>query len=109
MNMNQIQQLAIVLAGLFALPFVIKLLKLLYLFPLSLYIAATKMFFPDWSMENRLLCIVICAVCVLYFVLAWALRFRRRKQVKQQALEDLLSRARPFRPEMADSHWYENY
>ena len=109
MNMNQIQQLAIVLAGLFALPFVIKLLKLLYLFPLSLYIAATKLFFPDWSMENRLLCIVICAVCVLYFVFAWVLKFRHRKQLKQQALEDLLARAKPLRPEMADPYWYEQH
>ena len=107
--MNQIQQLAIVLAGLFALPFVIKLLKLVYLFPLSLYLVATKMFFPNWSMENRTLCIAVCAACVAYFVLAWVLRFKRRKQVKQQALEDLLARARPFIPEMADSHWYENY
>ena len=107
--MNQIQQLAIVLAGLFALPFVIKLLKLVYLFPLSLYLVATKMFFPNWSMENRTLCIAVCAACVAYFVLAWVLRFKRRKQVKQQALEDFLARARPFIPEMADSHWYENY
>ena len=109
MNMNQLQQLAIVLAGLFALPFVIKLLKLLYLFPLSLYLVSTKLLFPNWSMENRLLCVVICAACVLYFVFAWVMRFRRRKQAKQQALEDLLARARPFRPEMADPHWYENY
>ena len=107
--MNQLQQLAIVLAGLFALPFVIKLLKLVYLFPLSLYLVSTRLFFPNWSMENRMLCIAICAVCISYFVLAWALRFRRRKQAKQQALEGLLARARPFRPEMADSHWYENY
>ena len=108
MNMNQIQQLAIVLAGLFALPLVIKLLKLVYLFPLSLYLVATKMFFPNWSMENRTLCIAVCAAFVAYFVLAWVLRFKRRKQVKQQALEDLLARARPFRPEMADTNWYEN-
>lgn len=106
--MNQIQQLAIVLAGLFALPFVIKLLKLLYLFPLSLYIAATKLFFPDWSIENRLLCVAVCAACIAYFVLSWVMRFRRRKQVKQQALEDFLARAKPLRPEMADTYWYEN-
>ena len=109
MNMNQIQQLAIVLAGLFALPLVIKLLKLVYLFPLSLYLVSTKLFFPNWYADNKLVCTIICAVCISYFVLAWALRFRRRKQEKQQALEDLLARARPFRPEMADSHWYENY
>ncbi|MBQ7895010.1 MAG: hypothetical protein IJ364_00440 [Oscillospiraceae bacterium] len=107
--MNQIQQLAIVLAGLFALPFVIKLLKLVYLFPLSLYFVATRLFFPNWYLDNRLVCAAIGAVCVLYFVLAWVLRFRRRKQSKQQALEDLLARAKPFRPEMADPHWYENY
>ena len=106
--MNQIQQLAIVLAGLFALPFVIKLLKFLYLFPLSLYIAATKLFFPDWSIENRLLCVAVCAACIAYFVLSWVMRFRRRKQVKQQALEDFLARAKPLRPEMADPYWYEN-
>ena len=108
MNMNQIQQLAIVLAGLFALPLVIKLLKLVYLFPLSLYLVSTKLFFPDWSMENRTLCIAVCAACIAYFVLSWVMRFRRRKQLKQQALEDLLARAKPLRPEMADSHWYEN-
>ena len=107
--MNQVQQLAIVLAGLFALPFVIKLLKLVYLFPLSLYLVSTKLFFPNWSMENRTLCIAVCAACIAYFVLAWGLKFRHRKQIKQQALEDLLARARPFRPEMADSHWYERY
>lgn len=109
MNMNQIQQLAIVLTGLFALPFVIKLLKLVYLFPLSLYLVSTKLFFPDWHADNKLLCAAICALCVLYFVLAWVLRFRRRKQAKQQTLEDLLARARPFRPEMADPYWYEHY
>lgn len=107
--MNQLQQLAIVLAGLFALPFVIKLLKLIYLFPLSLYIVATKLFFPNWSMENRTLCIAVCTVCVAYFVLAWLLRFRRRKQAKQQAIEDFLARAKPLRPEMADPYWYEHY
>ena len=107
--MNQLQQLAIVLAGLFALPFVIKLLKLVYLFPLSLYLVSTRLFFPDWHADNKLLCAAICALCVLYFVLAWALRFRRRKQVKQQALEDFLARAKPLRPEMADPYWYEHY
>lgn len=106
--MNQLQQLAIVLAGLFALPFVIKLLKLLYLFPLSLYIASTRLFFPDWSMENRLICAAALALCIAYFVLAWGLRLRRRRQEKQQALDNLLARARPFRPEMADPYWYEN-
>ena len=107
--MNQLQQLAIVLAGLFALPFVTKLLKLVYLFPLSLYLVSTKLFFPKWSMENRMLCAAICAVCIAYFVLAWVLRIKQRRRIKQQALDDLLARARPFRPEMADSHWYENY
>ena len=108
MNMNQIQQLAIVLAGLFALPFVIKLLKLVYLFPLSLYLVSTKLFFPDWSMENRTLCIAVCAACVAYFVLSWVMRFRCRKQLNHEALEELLARARPFRPEMSDPNWYEN-
>lgn len=108
MNMNQIQQLAIVLAGLFALPLVIKLLKLVYLFPLSLYLVSTKLFFPDWSMENRTLCIAVCAACIAYFVLSWVMRFRRRKQLKHESLEDLLARARPIRPEMADPYWYEN-
>ena len=107
--MNQLQQLAIVLTGLFALPLVIKLLKLVYLFPLSLYLVSTGLFFPDWHADNKLLCAAICALCVLYFVLAWALRFRRRKQVKQQALEDFLARAKPLRPEMADPYWYEHY
>jgi len=106
--MNQIQQLAIVLAGLFALPLVIKLLKLVYLFPLSLYLVSTKLFSPDWSMENRTLCIAVCTACVAYFVLSWVMRFRRRKQLKHEALEDLLARARPLRPEMAEPYWYEN-
>ena len=109
MNMNQLQQLAIVLAGLFALPFVIKLLKLVHLFPLSLYLVSTNLFFPDWSMENRALCIAVCAACIAYFVLAWVLKFKRRKQLKQQALDELLARAKPLRPEMADPRWFENY
>ena len=108
MNMNQIQQLLIVLAGLMALPFVVKLLKLVYLFPLSLYLVATRLFFPGWSMENRMYCAVIFIFCVSYFVIAWALRFKRRRQEKRQALDDLLARAKPFRPEMADTYWYEN-
>ena len=109
MNMNQLQQLAIVLAGLFALSFVIKLLKLLYLFPLSLYLVSTKLLFPNWSMENRLLCVVICAACVLYFVFAWVLRIKQYRRTKQQALEDFLARAKPLRPEMADPYWYEQH
>lgn len=109
MNMNQIQQLSIVLAGLFALPFVIKLLKLVYLFPLSLYLVSTKLFFPNWSMESRTLCITVYAACIAYFVLSWVMRFRRRKQLKQQALDELLVRAKPLRPEMADPRWFENY
>ena len=108
MNMNQIQQLLIVLAGLMALPFVVKLLKLVYLFPLSLYMVSTQLFFPDWSMENKLLCTVILTLCIAYFLLAWGLRLKRRRQEKRQALDDLLARARPFRPEMADPYWYEN-
>ena len=107
--MNQLQQLTIVLAGLFALPFVIKLLKLVYLFPLSLYLVSTRLFFPDWSMENRTLCIAVCIACVAYFILAWVLKFKRRKQLKQQALDELLARAKPLRPEMADPQWFENY
>ena len=107
--MNQLQQLAIVLAGLFALPFVIKLLKLVYLFPLSLYLVSTKLFFPDWSTENRPLCIAVCVACIAYFVLAWVLKFKRRKQLKRQALDELLARAKPLRPEMADPRWFENY
>ena len=51
--MNMIQQLFDRRRGLIALPFVVKLLWRLHLFPLGCWLVATRLFWPKWAAANE--------------------------------------------------------
>ena len=74
------KQLLIVLLILVALPLACKLLWWLRLLPLAVYLIATKLFFPVWAADHKILCLGLFAGGVLFAVLAWAQRIYRRKQ-----------------------------
>lgn len=94
--MNQIQQVFIVVCALMALPVAVKLLFKLHLVPLGMYFLATRLIFPEWAAEHRLLCIGLFALCVLYAVGLWLLLYRNKKREEQMQIAQLLARAKPL-------------
>ena len=73
--MSMIQQLLIVAGALIALPFVVKLLWRLYLFPLGCWLVATRLFWPKWAAVNEMLSAILLAASILVFIVAWVLRY----------------------------------
>ena len=90
------QQLLTVFLILVSLPLVITLLAKIRLLPLALYFVATELFFPKWSDSHQTVCLILLAVCILYFVLMWVLRIRAWKQEQRYYEAQLLSRATPL-------------
>ena len=91
--MSMIQQLLIVAGALIALPFVVKLLWRLYLFPLGCWLVATHLFWPKWAAANETLSGILLAACILVFVVAWALRYAVKKRRKKKWLDHVLATA----------------
>ena len=94
------KQLLIVLLILVALPLASKLLWWLRLLPLAVYLIATKLFFPVWAADHKILCLGLFAGWGLFAVLAWAQRIYRRKQEQRfwemQILSDPSTHYWPF-------------
>ena len=78
--MSMIQQLLIVAGALIALPFVVKLLWRLYLFPLGCWLVATRLFWPKWAAANETLSGILLAASILAFIVAWSLRYAAKKR-----------------------------
>ena len=91
--MNMMQQLLIVAGALIALPFVVKLLWRLYLFPLGCWLVATRLFWPKWAAANDKLCLALLAVSVLFFLGAWGLRYAAKKRREKEWLNHVLATA----------------
>lgn len=91
--MNQWQQLLIVLGGLILFKPTMKLLWKTYTMPTALYFAATKLFWPKWAEANTLWCIALFTASIVFFVLAWYLRYVCKKRREQQILNDMLANA----------------
>ena len=91
--MSMIQQLLIVAGALIALPFVVKLLWRLYLFPLGCWLVATRLFWPKWAAANEKLCLALLAASVLFFLGAWALRYAAKKRREKEWLDHVLATA----------------
>ncbi len=91
--MNMIQQLLIVAGVLFALPFAVKLLWKLYLFPLGCWLVATRLFWPKWAAANELLSMILLAVSIFFFAVAWALRYAAKKRREKEWLDHVLATA----------------
>ena len=104
--MTIFQQLLLFIGGLFLLLLAVKILQKVYLFPAVLCYACME-WFPRWYENNLTLCRVLLGIGIAYFILAWVLKFLHHRREKQQAIAELLARARPLYPEMADPHWYE--
>ena len=94
--MNHVQQLFIVLCVLMILPVLFTLLSKLHLVPLGMFFLATKLVFPDWAAENRLLCVVLFFLCVFYAVGLWLLWLRNRRIEQQIMLCRLRAKAVPL-------------
>ena len=91
--MNQIQQVLIVAGVLVALPFAVKLLWKLYLFPLGCWAVATRLFWPKWAAADERLCLALLAGSVLFFLGAWALRYAAKKRREKEWLAHVLATA----------------
>ena len=91
--MNMIQQLLIVAGVLVALPFAVKLLWKLYLFPLGCWVAATRLFWPKWAAANERMCLALLAGSVLFFLGAWALRYAAKKRREKEWLDHVMETA----------------
>jgi hypothetical protein len=92
-KMSMIQQLLIVAGALIALPFVVKLLWRLYLFPLGCWLVATRLFWPKWATANDKLCLALLGVSVLFFLGAWGLRYAAKKRREKEWLDHVLATA----------------
>lgn len=71
---NQIQQVLIVLCVLAALPLACRILAKLKLLPLTLYLLATKLFFPQWAAEHETLCTVLLVGLVVLTLARWLVK-----------------------------------
>ena len=91
--MSTIHQVLIVLGGLILLKPAMILLCKTYTLPTALYFAATRLFWPEWAAANKLLCGMLFAATVLFFVIAWCLRYVLKKQREQQILNKMLATA----------------
>ena len=87
------QQLLIVAGVLAALPFAVKLLWKLYLFPLGFWLVATRLFWPQWAEENKTLCLALLAGSILFFLAAWGLRYAAKKRREKEWLDHVLATA----------------
>ena len=98
--MNMMQQLLIVVGVLIALPFTVKLLWRLYLFPLGFWLAATRLFWPKWTAAHGALSWVLLAGCIVFFLGAWIARYRTKKRREQEWLAHALATGRvlEYRP-----------
>ena len=91
--MNMIQQVLIVAGALIALPFVVKLLWRSYLLPLGCWLIATRLFWPKWAAANGTLSMFLLAAGILFFVVAWALRYAAKKRREKEWLDHVLATA----------------
>ena len=94
--MNHVQQLFIVICVLMILPVLFNLLSKLHLVPVAVYLIATRLVFPDWAAENRLLSALLFFLCVIYAVGLWLLWLRNRKLEQQIMLHQLRAKAVPL-------------
>ena len=78
------------------LPVLFALLSKLHLVPLGVFFLTTKLVFPDWAAENRLLCAIGFFLCVFYAVGLWLLWLRNRKLEQQIMLCQLRAKAVPL-------------
>jgi len=92
--MSPMQQLLVVAGVLIALPFAVKLLWKLYLFPLGFWLAATRLFWPKWAAANELLSLALLAASILFFLSAWWLRYRIKKHREEEWLAHALATGR---------------
>ena len=92
--MSPMQQLLIVAGALISLPFAVKQLWKLYLFPLGFWIAATRLFWPKWAEANGVLSLALLAASILFFLDAWWLRYRMKKRREKEWLAHALATGR---------------
>ena len=91
--MSMIQQLLIAAAALIALPFVVKLLWRLYLFPLGCWLVVTHLLWPKWAAANETLSGILLAASILVFIAAWSLRYAAKKRREKEWLNHVLATA----------------
>ena len=91
--MNMIQQLLTVAGILVALPFAVKLLWRLYLFPLGFWLAATHLFWPEWAALHETLSFALLGGCLLFFLGTWGIRYAGKKRREKEWLNHVLTTA----------------
>ncbi len=87
----------VILALLFiaSIPYILVLLAKLRILPLTVFLLVADSF-GQWAAENRILCIILFALCVLYPVLTVVWKIVRWRQEEEAAKAYLLASARPL-------------
>ncbi len=89
------QMMILALLFLASIPYLIALLAKLRILPLTVFLLVADSF-DQWAAENKTLCIVLLALCVLYPVLTVVTKMIRWRQEEEAAKAYLLATARPL-------------
>ena len=77
----------------FLLGVIWKLLSKAKLLPFALYLIGVNNVYPVWVAEHQLAYYGIMALCLLYPISYWLLRYRRHRQEEAEAMASLLAEA----------------
>ena len=77
----------------FLLTIIWKLLSRTKLLPFTLYLIGVNNIYPVWVAEHQLAYYGIMALCLLYPITYWLLRYRRHRQEEAEAMASLLAEA----------------
>lgn len=91
--MSVLEQILVVIAALALMPYVVKLLWKLYLIPTAAYFTCTRLVWPAWAAEHRVVCIGLFAASVLVFVGGWVLKIIQRRRMNDAEIERVLAGA----------------
>ena len=70
-----------------------KLLSKAKLLPFALYLIGVNNVYPVWVAEHQLAYYGIMALCLLYPITYWLLRYRQHRQEEAEAMSELLAGA----------------
>ena len=77
----------------FLLTIIWKLLSRTKLLPFTLYLIGVNNIYPVWVAEHQLAYCGIMALCLLYPITYWLLRYRQHRQEEAEAMAELLAGA----------------
>ena len=94
--MSDIEFILWCLLQLFLFFLLMKLLSMARLLPLLLYLIGVNTLIPAWAAEHPVAYYGIAALCLLYPIVYWGLKFKKHRQEEREAMWELMARARPL-------------